>query len=164
MRHLTRLAGAIVLLLPAMALSEGTAFAHVVYQGGKPYVSSFDCMDVYAEISDGTSSTGFNKTTITSEQLYNPPVGGSQQCAQYFPRPAGNLEAKFDNFKLVSGNWAICTATAWTLNTAEADVMTLQSYGADACGPGTYSTTGYGDEYNDGWHGGGVWSGSHDLS
>ncbi|MBI4310174.1 MAG: hypothetical protein HY681_00205 [Chloroflexi bacterium] len=88
-----------------------------------------------------------------------------QNCAVFFTRPANYLKLKNEWYFWYNDHWAVCSYTDWMYNPTSMWAMTYYyDFGASPeCGATDYATNGEGYEYDGGWHGGSVWSGSHYL-
>jgi len=139
-------------------LTTSPAMAHYVYEDVLVYASDADCTKVRSEISHG-SGGGYSRTDVTPKYLQHTP------CYTEWTRPAGYIALQYQLYKWTGSQWAVCVGIPWHYNSTPAKKLTaFYNYGSSPlCGPGYYGTLSHGFVWNEGWHGGSLWSGYHYL-
>lgn len=161
-RQLATVLSALIIL----ALVAGPANAHVVYQRYDVWVTTEKCTRAYAGVSHGSEGMGFADTSTEARQLLSTPWG-DQPCGYWETKPPGWIRNKMDLFvwDRVYNEWGLCGWTDWYHNTRSARSAGWKGdMPAPPCGPGHYGVVSYAGVYhNNGWYGGLLWSGSHEL-
>lgn len=132
-------------------------YAHVIYEQGHTYTSTFNCTWNYSEISHG-SGGGYSKSRLKSERNRDDKI-----CYQRLTRPTGHMRIAWDLHKWNGSNWALCTASGNYVNSTSGSALTLtRNHGSTPpCGNGVYRTLALGEVKNGStWYGGHLSSGS----
>jgi hypothetical protein len=144
-----------------LGMTASVAFADYVYESGRLYGSSYDCVDGYAEISHG-SGGGYRKAKVSSFV-----ATANGYCAATFSRPPGYLKVDTDMFVWVDngGYWALCIDGAYHYNGSSKSSYTwaYNQGTSPVCGWGWYGINGYSFMLNGDWKGGALWSKYHYL-
>jgi len=158
----------LVVPLTTLLLSTFTpspALADYVYAHSDVYASTAECTEARDEVSHG-SGGGYIKVDTMSVGVFTTVAGGVVYCYSKFYRPAGYIATYMRFWKWTGSAWAVCTSMVdWFYNPANDWITTLAWNNGTwpPCGPGYYGTLGDHYVYNNGWKGGGQWSGYHYL-
>lgn len=158
-------AGVALAAVGSVLLSAGPASAHVVYEGGWTYRTNYDCTANRVETSHGKYKEGFSRSEVAAwEDLLG------AQCLFPSYRPRGYIRTciEFHKWNSSKKRWELCWKNkGWWKNTRNAQQIDVgvryKNKGMGLCGAGWYGTTAHGHQYNGGWHGGALFSGSHWL-
>lgn len=141
------------------------AAAHVVHTGyvGQWSGGNGDCVTVRAEVSHGSTTAGYFKTSVEYKKQYNTYLGSIKCYDTDVNMPAGWYMGKIMVYKWTGSAWALCdrpsTDEAWLTNNVQTDRM---HWSVDAnwttngpCGDGYYHTESGGYAWvNSAWRGG----------
>ncbi|MCW8384640.1 hypothetical protein [Streptomyces justiciae] len=159
-------AGVSLAAITSVLLTAAPASAHYVYEGGWTYRTQYDCTANRVETSHGKYNEGFSRSEVAAwEENW---LGF--QCTFPSSRPAGYIRTRIEFYKWNSSKkvWQLCWKNkGWWKNTRNAQQIDVgvryKNGGRGLCGAGWYGTTAHGHQYNGGWHGGAMFSGSHWL-
>jgi hypothetical protein len=153
------------ILVVALTLTIDTpAEAHTKSQKAYTYASVSNCTWGRADKRHG-SGGGYHYAFTRSKYARWTPWG-RMDCGPRWDRPAGNIAARYNNYKWNGESWQVCTYTNYTYNpvTRHYHQVGVSSGYYPPCGRGYYGTTGFSYVKNGGrWYGGRMWSGYHWL-
>lgn len=139
-----------------------TASAHSLEREGYVYwTDNAECTWAEAHQTDSDSYTGlYSYAAVALDYAFQSPFG-SYSCEIAHEALPGYMAVKRKVYKWNStgGYWGLCRSTNWVYNTKQVHKLYIHiSYKPAPCGKGYYYTRSLSYIYNDGWHGGAVWT------